>query len=414
MRHVVSFALALVSCTTRTDAPIDAQPPIPREQNACTDVAAATLDLADATPQPVEGCGPDVVAVALTQDTRWTLTASTLEGAEQSFPLVEIAPTDVAAGHADTAFVLDGSAGAIHRAESGGLVRLATDPSLIGARALVRIGGSLFVGTPEGLITVDLADAEVSVVREGLDVLDITVDDVGALVVLTSDGFGRMLPSGADVPISAPDVDARRIAFDLVADQLLVVDESGSVQRIDYPELVPEGPSSRPIAHGEMGPFLASGYVLAGAEYWPHRGSTPAEYPGEILWGFYPHEGEVFEGAPALATATDAAVGCAERSYAALKAWIPTATDALADATADGKARRFYLWVNDYSEADDPFPSPMRQAKLWYWAREPAVAGRIPGYFKWETVVDQRGECRWPQPEQAMAFLEEAATSSAE
>ena len=239
--------------------------------------------------------------------------------------------------------------------------------------------------------------------------LDLTVDDIGALLVLTPAGLARLLPSGDDAPLTTTTLDAQRIAFDLARHQVLAIDRAGAVQRIDYATLVPEGPNSRPIAHGDMGPFLVDGYILAGAEYWPHRGSTPAKYPEEILWGFYPHEGEVFEGAPAVATATEAAVRCAEQSYAALKAWIPTATDALAKATATGKAPRFYLWVNDYTEADDPFPNPMREAKLWYWTRDPAVAGRIPGYFKWETVVDQKGACHWPQAEQAAAFLEEAA-----
>lgn len=412
MRRYVLATVAVVSCSTRTDTPTVVQTPAATSASgACTDVAAATLNLRDATPAPLEACGEDAIAVALSQTHAWTLTPKSLQQGDQSFVLGDVVGTDVAAGYAATAFVLDGTAGAIHRAESGAIVPLVTDAALEDARALVRIGGSLFVGTPRGISRVSLSDGTVAAVREGLDVLDLTVDDIGALLVLTSSGLARMLPSGDDVPLSTATLDAVRIAFDLTTTELITVRADGTVARVDYASLVPEGPNSRPMAHGEMGPFAHSGFILAGAEYWPHRGSTPAKYPEEILWGFYPHEGEVFEGSAAVATATTAALQCAEKSYAALQAWIPTATEALAKATSGDKAPRFYMWVNDYSEADDPFPADMREAKLWYWARETGVAGRIPGYFKWETVVDQKGECRWPDAAQAQAFLDGAAGS---
>lgn len=400
--------VALAACTTRADAPSKAQPPR-AEPPKCADVATATLHLGDATPAPLEACAANDVAAALSQNARWVLTTEALSHGEHDVELGDIAGTDVAAGYGDTAFVLDGSAGVIHRVEGARFTALSDDDALKGARAMVRIGGSLFVGTPKGLSKVSLSNGALSIVRGGVDIIDLTVDDIGALVVLGKDGLSRMLPSGDPAPLSVTALDARRITFDLVTRELLVVDGAGAIARIDYATLVPDGPTSRPTKHGEMGPFLESGYILAGAEYWPHRGSTPAEYPEEILWGFYPHEGEVFEGAVATATATDAAVKCAEQSYAALRAWIPTATDALAEATVAGKAPRFYLWINDYTEADDPFPADMRQAKLWYWTRNPAVAGRIPGYFKWETVVNQKGECSWPQPDQARALSSEAA-----
>ncbi len=427
MRWPLLLPLALAACTPRADTttqPATPAPDAPAADAACVDVATATLDLGTDTAAPLVACGAKVDgwvgalrgtvrAVGRSQSASWVLTETALlgqaEGADWVVPLEGIEGTDVAAGFDRTAFVLDGVAGTIHRVEGEQVSTLVTDPTLENARALVRIGGSLFVGTPRGIAKVSLSDGSTAVLRDGLDVVDLTVDDIGALLVLVPGGLARVYPSGEDAPISASTTDARRIAFDLATSELLTIDGAGAPQRTAYAALVPEGPGSRPVAHGEMGPFLETGYILAGAEFWPHRGSTPAKYPEEILWGFYPHEGEVFEGSAAVATATDAATACAEQSYAALRAWIPTATDALAGATATGMAPRFYLWVNDYSEADDPFPKPMREAKLWYWARDPAVPGRIPGYFKWETVLDQTGECRWPQSDQAMSFLTETA-----
>ncbi|MBV1858183.1 MAG: hypothetical protein KUG77_07210 [Nannocystaceae bacterium] len=407
MRRFVLATVVLASCSTRTDTPTEVQSPsVKSAPAACTDVAAATLNLHDATPMPLEACGEHAIAVALSQTHAWTLTPDALLQGSQTLSLGDVVGTDLAAGYGPTAFVLDGIAGSIHRAESDALVPLVTDASLKGARALVRIGGSLFVGTPRGITKISLADGTVVSVKDGLNVLDLTVDDIGALLVLQPSGLARMLPSGVDAPLRTTKLDAVRIAFDLTTTEVITVATDGTVARVDYASLVPEGPGSRPVAHGDMGPFEHGGFVLAGAEYWPHRGSTPAKYPEEILWGFYPHEGEVFEGTAALATATAQAIECAEKSYAALRAWIPTATDTLAQATAGDKAPRFYMWVNDYSKADDPFPTDMREAKLWYWARETPVAGRIPGYFKWETVVDQKGECHWPDAAQAQAFLE--------
>ncbi|MGH1342453.1 MAG: hypothetical protein ACRBN8_12915 [Nannocystales bacterium] len=412
MRRFVLATAVLVSCSTRTDTPTEVQAPIAETRPAaCADVAAATLNLREATPAPLEACDDGAIAVALSQTHAWVLTADTLRQGDQDISLGDVVGTDVAAGYGASAFLLDGSKGSIHRAEGGALVPLVTDVALQDARALVRVGGTLFVGTPQGVSKVSLTDGKVGTVREGLNVLDMTVDDIGALVVLQPSGLARMLPSGKDAPLSNTKLEASRIAFDLTTSELITVGSDGVVARVDYASLVPDGPGSRPVPHGEMSTFHHGGFILAGAEYWPHRGSTPAKYPEEILWGFYPHEGEVFEGSAAVATATDAALECAEKSYAALQAWIPTATDALTQATAGDKAPRFYMWVNDYSEADDPFPADMREAKLWYWARNPGVPGRIPGYFKWETVLDQKGECHWPDAAQAQAFLETAAGS---
>jgi hypothetical protein len=405
MRRSLLVAVTLISCASRPDTPIEAPASAPTQ--ACSDVATATLWLGEATPEPLQACDADTVAVALSQTHAWTLREGSLEGGAAPIALGDVSPTDVAAGYDATAFVLDGTAGALHRAEADRLAPLAQDDALEGGRAVIRIGGSLFVGTPRGISRVSLSDASVTAVHEGLDVLDLTVDDVGALLVLHSEGLARMLPSGDALPLTTNALDATRIAFDLGTAELITVNGSGAVGRVGYDSLTAK--DTRPAKHGDMGPFETSGFILAGAEYWPHRGSTPANYPEEILWGFYPHEGEVFEGSPAVATATPAAIACAEQSFAALQAWIPTATEPLAAATATGKAPRFYLWVNDYSEADDPFPAEMRQAKLWYWARNPGVPGRIPGYFKWETVLDQKGECHWPKPDQAAAFLTEAA-----
>jgi hypothetical protein len=49
----------------------------------------------------------------------------------------------------------------------------------------------------------------------------------------------------------------------------------------------------------------------------------------------------------------------------------------------------------------------MRPNRFWYWQRDPAVVGRIPGYWKWETTLTQSGECLVPERAQALEYLDE-------
>ncbi|MEM6290691.1 MAG: hypothetical protein AAGA54_05475 [Myxococcota bacterium] len=432
-RLLTAAAFLVCGCSTHADVAKPAEAPAAAVAPSCTDVAAATLNLGDATPAPVVACGStvqtldgevqmslgsDVLAVSLSQTHTWALSADALamqaNGADtvSSIALGGATATDVAAGYGASAFVLDGVAGRVLRTEGGPLTALAQAPALEGMRAMVRVGGSLFAGGPAGVVRVSVTDGAVTTVGTHTDVLDLAVDDVGALLVLRGDGLARMFPDGTEAPRTEASVTSSRIAFDLPGTQLVHLHE-GTVSRTAYSELAPAGPMSRPVSRGDMAPFEQSGYILAGAEYWPHRGTTPAKYPEEILWGFYPNEGQVYEGSIATATATKAAVACAEQSHAALRAWIPTAAEALAPVVATGKAPRFYLWVDDYSESDEAFSADKREAKLWYWARDPGVAGRIPGYFKLETVVDRDGTCHVPDPAQAAAFLKSTAEAGA-
>jgi hypothetical protein len=174
----------------------------------------------------------------------------------------------------------------------------------------------------------------------------------------------------------------------------------------DYLRLVGDDPAvwdqrdSRP-----MQMFEIDGIVLSGAEYWPFRGDRPPKYPDDVLWGFYPQQGVVFEGAASVASATPEAIACAERSHAALRDWVEASPAKFRRAVELGASNRFYLWTNDYSQAVTPFPQPVRKNRLWYWQRDPAVVGRVPGFWKWETTLTQAGECLIPEREQIDEYL---------
>ncbi len=161
----------------------------------------------------------------------------------------------------------------------------------------------------------------------------------------------------------------------------------------------------------KMAEFTANGYELSGAEYWPYVGTVDINYPDEVLWGFYPEKGVIANGetTPNVGTASPAAVACAQRAFAELQAFIasdpPMLRSISADAAGAGYDNKFYLWTNDYSQAADPYPPGVRPAKLWYWKRREAKPDRPPGFWKWESTLDQKGICHTPDLKVADEFL---------
>jgi hypothetical protein len=162
-----------------------------------------------------------------------------------------------------------------------------------------------------------------------------------------------------------------------------------------------------------MKPFEDNGLTLTGAEYWPYVGIKEPDYPKEVLWGFYPEQGVVAPGEddPNVATASPKAIACAHKAYAKLRHFVSNKPAKFARVIELGKDRgvtpKFYLWTNDYTKAKDPFPGGRRKARLWYWMRKPQVEGKTPGYWKWESVVTQQGECQIPDDKQIADYIDE-------
>lgn len=321
-------------------------------------------------------------------------------------PAEVAAPSAVAEGYGGVRFEAFEETDRIERVSDAERATLAS--GIGGPRAMVRVGGTLFVGTRDGAIrTVGLADGSTETIAEGLGpVAGLALDHVGYLAVASeARGLLRVAPQG-EVTALSPDEGAGALSFDPET-RRLTVGGDGAARELDYLALTGEDPEvwaardARP-----MRPFVLRGIELTGAEYWPYRGDAEPDYPADVLWGFYPEEGVVFEGEPAPASATEAALACAQRSYDALRAWIEGATEDQLARLHEG-APRFYLWVNDYSTASDPFPHEVRPARFWFWRRDPAVEGRVPGYWKWETTLDQDGVCHVPEAEQIEHYLAE-------
>lgn len=175
--------------------------------------------------------------------------------------------------------------------------------------------------------------------------------------------------------------------------------------------------SEVPATEGTMKTFeTPDGFKLSGGEYWPYTGSTEPRYPEDVMWGFYPKKGEMPPGEtdPNPDTASKAAIACAERAYAELQKFLsspsarPKDFDLVVEEGKDqGVTRLFYLWTNDYTKAADPYPPGVRPARLWYWKRKTPDPKRPAGYWKWESTLTQKGECKTPNLDEAATYLRE-------
>lgn len=317
-------------------------------------------------------------------------------------------------GYGAYRFEADPVAGQVRLVGPEGVTILAEGAELGAPRFIVPNGGQLVVGTDTGLHTVNLRTHERKTLAGEIGaVVGLVMDHQGYLVAATrgADPVVSVTPQGKVFALNVPEGTVpMSLRYDEATRTLYVGEAStGATLVFDYLELIGEDPElwarrdARP-----MKPFTVQGVGLTGGEYWPNRGAQPTRYPDDVLWGFYPEEGVVFEGEAARGAPTKAAMRCAQIAYDRLFAWVSEHHALLAAAAArrdPPASRRFYLWVNDYSEADDPFPHPMRPAKFWYWQRKPPVPGRIPGYWKWESTVLQNGACTTPDPRQIQEYL---------
>ncbi len=387
--------------------------------------ACTTAPAAGPTARPVPSVDESAAAVPIVTGTRgdvvWQASAATLRRIAPPGQTVELPSgaevSGIEVGYEGTIFASDRSAGRIYAVREG--VAKAIAEGIPTPGPMVLYGSRLIVGAADGLYAVSLktdqplpdGSPDWAVLRpherliETAPVVGLALDHVGYFVVRTTDPPQLLRiadlqhVSELDLPIAG----AGPIGFD---EETRTLEVDGTTH--DYVTLVGEDPDVWKERDARaMRPFETNGVILSGGEYWPNVGDQPTKYPDDVLWGFYPEEGVVFEGEASPATPTPAATACAEIAYGRLQEWVASAPPEFFEAVRRGTSNRFYLWVNDYSQADDPFPKPMRMNKFWYWERKPAVIGRVPGYWKWESTVTQKGECLTPDPAQIEEYLTE-------
>ena len=285
---------------------------------------------------------------------------------------------------------------------------------------LRQTGGSLLVSTSnQGLQKIKLPAAETkdeavapivpeTVLHPVQGIMDITFDHHGYVLISTGDGpvrideHGKTAPRDLGMPIGHLSMqEDTRTLYGLTSEDHLTA--WNYVAAIGEPTKAWAEADAR-----KMRTFEKNGIMLGGGEYWPSHDDHECDYPGDVLWGFYPQKGVPYEGTPSVDTPTAAATACAEQAFDALSKWLDAPPKEFFDATQYPLiSSRFYLWTNDYSKANTPFPKELRMNKFWYWQRTPAVAGRVPGYWKWESTVTQDGVCHIPDPAQIENYLTE-------
>jgi hypothetical protein len=327
--------------------------------------------------------------------------------------VISMADTQVSAievAYQGTVFVADAAANRIVSVTGGKTATLTEGENLGHPNALLLNGGSLIIGSDSGVQSFNIKSGEAKVLAGDLGkVVALAHDHLGYFIAATATGEIRQVKSdGSSELLHTSKQALTGIAFDDRTRTLYLAD-GAHIEVLDYLQLTGE---DQKLWAGRderlMRAFGKNGMTLAGGEYWPSHGTTNVSYPDDILWGFYPSPDEVIEGSAAAVAPPAAATECAEKSYRALQAFFdsnPPAFHRAAEAT--GASKQFYLWVNDYSDAAKEFPHEQRMNKFWYWERKPAVLGRVPGFWKWETTLLQDGTCLWPQGDQIEQYLSE-------
>jgi hypothetical protein len=175
----------------------------------------------------------------------------------------------------------------------------------------------------------------------------------------------------------------------------------------------PAPKTTNTVKTAKMASFELNGYRLTSAEYWPYLGKDEPRYPEDVLWGFYPEKGIPAAGEPDPNpdNATSAAIACAEKAWGELLSFLTSNPSQLRAIVEQGKDKGFtplfYLWMNDYTRAADPYPHEVRPSKLWYWKRKIPDPKRPAGYWKWESTLTRSGECQTPRSDQIRAILDQ-------
>lgn len=293
---------------------------------------------------------------------------------------------------------------------------MASGSSLGKPTMLFRIYGTLFIGTESDVRKINLKTKEVSVIAKNTGyVKKITLDHLGYLLMLTDKGnrILRLDLAGNQQPVKVSLKNVSDIEYNPNTAQLLTINsKTNTVESVAYSEAIK--PEKVSLQLRLMTPFESNGYVLSGSEYLIHSiksNSKPTQVLN-VLQGFYPEKGVVYQGEVIPATANKKLIDCAEKSFKAFKQWIKNPPNELKKISAKGTPPLFWLMANDYSSIKQDLLKPQRPARLWYWKRNPSVIGRVTGYWKWEAVLTKDCKCKIPKNEDIEKFLKEYLSKS--
>jgi hypothetical protein len=309
-------------------------------------------------------------------------------------------------GFDNTLFALDATNNKIFRFNKTWEL-LAENDELKNANCILLNSSSLYVGTNNAIKELHIGNKKINTIAQNVpNVKAMSLDFFGNLVVLTNDFLARYTLDGEKLVLPTDVKNTSTAVVNSSSNKLFIVNENNELLTQDYLTAINEtskvwaAKNKRP-----MKPFANKDMMLVGSEFLYHYKDAAGKQIEDVKDGFYPEKGVFVDGEQGTFTASDKVMACAEKSYAAFTKWVAKLPKEFM-ATAKTTPPMFWLMVNDYSNIKDTLTEKKRPAVLWYWKRNPAIVGRVPGYWKWEATLTQDCKCEIPNEAEAIKYLE--------
>jgi hypothetical protein len=315
--------------------------------------------------------------------------------------------TAAVVGFDNTLFCLDANKNQIYRWNNGTWTMLFESADISNANCILLNGPSLYIGTNSAIKVLHIGNTKLSTIADNMpNVKTMSLDYFGNLVVLTNDFIARYTLDGGKTILPKDAKDAITLAVNTFSNKLLLINKANEIQVEDYLKLIGESTNTMAMKNNiPMKPFATKDMILVGSEFLYHTMDEKGVQKEEVNDGFYPELGVYIDGEKGTFTPNEKVMDCAKKSYAAFKKWAANLPPAFM-ATTKNTPPMFWLMVNDYSSIKATLTDKKREAALWYWKRNPAVIGRVPGYWKWEATLTQDCKCEIPNEVAAIKCLE--------
>jgi hypothetical protein len=314
--------------------------------------------------------------------------------------------TAVVMGFDNTLFALDAATNKIYRFNKTWEL-LAESEELKNANCLLLNGSSLYVGTNNAIKEFHIGNKKISTIAQNVpNVKTMSLDFFGNLVVLTNDFLARYTLDGEKIVLPIDVKDIETVVVNNSSNKLFVVNKKNELLTKDYLTAINESPKTWVAkSRRTMKPFANKDMMLVGSEFLYNYKDADGKQIEDVKDGFYPEKGIFVDGEQGTFTPSAKVMACAEKSYAAFTKWVAKLPKEFMTTTKNTPPM-FWLMVNDYSNIKDTLTEKKREAALWYWKRNPAIVGRVPGYWKWEATFTQDCKCEIPNEAAAIKYLE--------
>ncbi len=318
-------------------------------------------------------------------------------------PLDVKKPSDLEIGFDGSLFVTDTDATAVYVYKKKWEAAY-SNPEIQNTNHLLRIRGALFIASANALKMLNLRNGEISILSKDFsNIKAITEDHEGRIIVFDGDS-NKLFRVATDQSIEKLNFDTNGlmdIQF-IPGENRLIAFYSGTIKSFDYLDLVKEADYH---TNRIMQPVMKGKLAISGSEFLIHKIKNEKQSL-EVLEGFYPDKHVRYQSYYPPSTASPELIRCAEKSYQALVKWIENPPVEFNQTIKNGTPPLFWMMTNDYTSIKESIEKK-RDSGLWYWKRNPSLNGRVPGYWKWEAVLNEKCECVLPNQKQVIEYLKE-------